>query len=74
MTEKPVVAETVKPAEAETVKPAEAETAPEAVKTEASVVETVVVEKASGETEPPKQEEAVVANDTKTKEEPLVTL
>lgn len=46
------------------------------MKTEAAqeaVVETVV-EKTSGETEPTKQEEAAIANDTKTKEEPLVTL
>lgn len=61
------MAEVAKPVEAEPAKPVEAEAAPEAVKTEATV-------KAVDETEPPKQEEAAPANDTKTKEEPLVTL
>ncbi|KAH0896809.1 hypothetical protein HID58_046377, partial [Brassica napus] len=64
---KPAEAEVAKPVEAEPAKPAEAEAAPEAVKTEATV-------KAVDETEPPKQEEAAPANDTKTKEETLVTL
>ncbi|KAG2333093.1 hypothetical protein Bca52824_004273 [Brassica carinata] len=60
--------------EAEPTKPAEADKPVEAVKTE-ETQEAAVDEKASsGETEPPKQEEATTASDTKTNEEPLATL
>ncbi|KAH0906412.1 hypothetical protein HID58_038239 [Brassica napus] len=72
----PAEAEVAKPVEAEAAKPAEAEPAAEAVKTEETKEAAVeaVEEKASGETEAPKQEEAAPANDTKTTEQPLVTL
>ncbi|KAG5374986.1 hypothetical protein IGI04_039582 [Brassica rapa subsp. trilocularis] len=73
---KPAETEVAKPVEAEAAKPAEAEPAAEDVKTEETKEAAVeaVEEKASGETEAPKQEEAAPANDTKTTEQPLVTL
>ncbi|KAF2580623.1 hypothetical protein F2Q70_00008035 [Brassica cretica] len=60
--------------EAEPAKPAEADKPVEAVKTEETQEAAVDEEASSGETEPPKQEEATTASDTKTNEEPLATL
>ncbi|KAF3547708.1 hypothetical protein DY000_02003992 [Brassica cretica] len=69
---KNVQTEAVSQKEAEPTKPAEADKPVEAVKTE-ETQEAAVDEKASsGETEPPKQEEATTASDTKTNEEPLL--